>query len=162
MKRAMLKTAFAAAVGVVLLAAGCSSESNAPPSSGCGAETACANGAGSMKACYTTDSTGLCSSLYYQVGSTTFPCVSCDDQAYCANAALVTCGVPEASIPADADLPEGAMLGSDSGDAAPALGEGGTGADGALPEGAAPDGGADSAADTGSPADSGGSDATPG
>jgi hypothetical protein len=70
-----------------------------------------------MQACYTQNSTGACSTLYYEVGSKQFPCVSCDDEAYCKNAALVACGVPEASIPADATLPDGVTLGSDSGDA---------------------------------------------
>jgi hypothetical protein len=63
-----------------------------------------------MQVCYTKDSSGACATLYYQVGSAIYDCVSCDDQGYCANAALIACGVPDASIPADADFPEGAVL----------------------------------------------------
>jgi hypothetical protein len=110
----MSKQVLVAALGFALELAGCST-SFYSSSSGCSGPTTCANGAGVMQACYTEDTTGACSTLDYQVGSRTFPCVSCDDQVYCLNAALVACGVPDASIPADADLPDGVVLGSDGG-----------------------------------------------
>jgi hypothetical protein len=81
-----------------------------PSSTGCSGDMSCTNGAGTLQLCYTVDTSGACSSLYYEVGSTVFNCVSCDDQGYCANAALIACGVPDASIPADADFPEGAIF----------------------------------------------------
>jgi hypothetical protein len=109
----MLKLLLAAIAGAALAIAGCSSSSSSS-SSGCSGATACANGAGSMEACYTQDSTGACATLSYKIGSQVFACVSCDDEAYCKNAALVACGVPEASIPGDADLPDGVTLGGDS------------------------------------------------
>lgn len=109
----LVVAAMAAACAAVAIA-GCSSSSSGP-SSGCSGVTECANGAGSMQACYTQDVSGACATLSYMVGSRVFDCVSCDDEAYCKNAALVACGVPEASIPDDADLPEGATLFTDSG-----------------------------------------------
>ena len=111
----MLKLVCIAVFGAALAVVACSSSSSSSTSGGCSAGTSCANGAGAMQACYGQDSTGACSTLYYKVGTRTFPCVSCDDQAYCQNAALVACGVPEASIPPDADLPDGVVLGVDSG-----------------------------------------------
>jgi hypothetical protein len=130
----MLKLLFAAGVGAFVAVAGCSSSSSSA-SSGCSAETTCANGAGSMQACYTQDATGACATLSYKVGSHVFDCVSCDDEAYCKNAALVACGVPEASIPADADLPDGLSLAGDSG----AAGEGGGASDSGAPSDTGPD-----------------------
>jgi hypothetical protein len=158
MKRAMLRPALIASVGVLLVVIGCSSSSNGVPASGCSSATPCANGMGSMQACYTSDATGACASLYYQVGSATFNCVSCDDQGYCENAAMIACGVPGASIPADADLPEGATLFVDSGggvdseagsvpsDAGSALDSGDSGDSGAAESGAADSSAADSGA----------------
>jgi hypothetical protein len=134
-----LSVAFVAGALLFVGFAGCNNFSTSP--TGCGPATACANGAGSMEACYTEDSTGACATLSYKVGNKVFDCVSCDDQAYCKNAALVACGVPEASIPADADLPEGATLGgmdSGSSDSASAADTGSSTVD----SGAAHDGGA--------------------
>lgn len=110
----MWKQLLVVALGLASGLAGCSTSLSSSPS-GCSGPTTCANGAGTMQACYTEDSTGACATLDYKVGATTFTCVSCDDQAYCLNAALVACGVPDASIPADADLPDGVVLGSDAG-----------------------------------------------
>ena len=105
----MSKLAWAGFLGAALLGVGCSSSSNSS-SSGCSGATTCSNGAGAMETCYTLDSSGACKTLLYKVGATVFNCVSCDDQAYCANAALAACGVADASVPADANLPEGASV----------------------------------------------------
>lgn len=77
---------------------------------GCSKETTCANGAGQMKSCYTRDTGGACKTLSYSVGAQTFPCVSCDDEAYCSNAAAIACGIPGSSIPAGAEIPDGAAV----------------------------------------------------
>lgn len=122
----MWKPAILASVGGLVMLVACAS--GEPASSGCGGGMVCENGAGTLQACFTADSNGACTGLYYKVGSMVFDCVSCDDQAYCANAAQVACGVPEASIPGDADLPDGVSLAGDGGPP----GEASTRGDGAL------------------------------
>jgi hypothetical protein len=110
----MWKLVFLALLGVAIVLFACNTAFY-PSTTGCSGDKTCTNGAGTLQTCYTLDTSGACSSLYYEVGSTVYNCVSCDDQGYCANAALIACGVPDASIPADADLPEGAILFFDSG-----------------------------------------------
>ena len=117
MNRPLRKLVCSVSIGALLALlalVGCINSPNAKPS-GCSATRDCGNGAGPMEACYAVDSSGTCASLYYKVGAQTFACVSCDDQAYCANAALEACGVPEAAVPADATLPDGVARAQDSG-----------------------------------------------
>lgn len=116
MHRSLMKLLSLSLLGGVVAVVGCSSSSSSSSPSGCSLSRTCANGAGDMQVCYT-QAGGSCASVYYKVGSQTFDCVSCDDQSYCSNAALVACGVPEASVPADATLPDGVAPTEDSGPA---------------------------------------------
>jgi hypothetical protein len=99
----MLRLLLPAVLGVLLALVACdTTQDNTSP--GCSDPTACTNGAGAIQACYTRDAKGACATLYYQVGAQVFHCNSCTDQSNCANVAAVACGVPGASLPADASV----------------------------------------------------------
>lgn len=108
-KSLVLRSALLALFVPVLVLAACDTDEKLSDP-GCSKETACANGAGSLKSCFTRDTGGACKTLSYSVGNQTFPCVSCTDEAYCSNAAAIACGIPGSSIPAGAEIPDGAPV----------------------------------------------------
>jgi hypothetical protein len=84
------------------------SEAGAPVCSSSG--TSCPDGQ-TIESCAVPDDKGQCASIYYQLGSATFPCSSCTDFASCAMAAAQACG---SASDGDAGLrPDDAQVGAD-------------------------------------------------